>query len=282
MKNLYIQIVLFLLSVSVNLNNKALATDPTPGKFTTPKPPDRCLTSEEIFEKNKHLLCNDPKEIKNAEELMNEAVKHLERHATDTHDYKICENFVDSDMNLYKKKHEGHIDINKIDYTMHSYYDYNDIINEIWDPDTPNVFNNGDVKIVRVYNPNLVMIQHRYKKKSMDRQKYFYALATKTQISEGKTIIAMTSANINDHNPSGKKYENKIVQKANSFTTDINSEEDIKNGELKKVFVNIAGYLIEKKNRYADATYVESIDGHDSIKCKAHAGFCCFYYYTHA
>ncbi|CAD2100962.1 fam-a protein [Plasmodium vinckei petteri] len=282
MNKFYIQIVLFLLSVSVYLNDRALATEPTPGKSTTPKPSDRCLTSEEIYEKNKNLLCTDPKEIKNAEELMNEAVKHLERHATDMHDYEICKRFTDSDMNLYKKKHEGHTDVNKIDYTIYSCYDCNDIINEIWDPDTPNVFNKGDTKIVRVYNPNLVMIQHRYEKKSIGRQKYFYALATKVQISKDTTIIAMTSANINDHNPSGKKYENNIVEKANSFTTDINSEEDIKKGELEKVFVNIAGYLIEKKNRCADVTYVESIDGHSSIKRRPYPGLFCFCYYTHA
>ncbi|SCL95648.1 hypothetical protein PCHDK_000546400, partial [Plasmodium chabaudi adami] len=51
-------------------------------------------------------------------------------------------------------------------------------------------------KIVRVYSPNLVMIQQRYEDPMYGHPKYFYALAKKTQISKDKTIIAMTSANI--------------------------------------------------------------------------------------
>ncbi|SCM01094.1 hypothetical protein PCHDS_000048700, partial [Plasmodium chabaudi adami] len=131
----------------------------------------------------------------------------------------------------------------------------------------------------RVYNPNLVIIQQRYKKKIGSPQKYFYALATKVQISEDTTIIAYTSANINDHNPSGKKYENTIVKKANSFKTDINSEEDIRQGKLQKAFVNLAGYLIQKRGDRADVTYIESIDGHSSIKYTSWCGKCFKSYY---
>lgn len=69
----------------------------------------------------------------------------------------------------------------------------------------------------------------------------------------------MTSADINDHNPSRKKYKNKIIKNANLFKTDIDSEEDIRKGKLKKIFVNIAGYLIEKKADNLDITYIESV-----------------------
>lgn len=38
----------------------------------------------------------------------------------------------------------------------------------------------------------------------------------------------MTTPNINDHNPSKKIYKNKIIENANLFKTDIDSEEDIR------------------------------------------------------
>ncbi|SCL97966.1 Acidic phosphoprotein precursor PCEMA1, putative, partial [Plasmodium chabaudi chabaudi] len=132
----------------------------------------------------------------------------------------------------------------------------------------------------RVYNPNLVIIQQRYKKKCGSSQKYFYALVKKTQISEGTTVIVMTSANINDHNPSKKEYKNTIVESANLFTTDINSEEDIRQGKLKKAFVNLAGYQIQKRGDRADVTYIESIDGHTSIIRRACCGICMAGYYV--
>ncbi|WBY56155.1 fam-a protein [Plasmodium yoelii yoelii] len=221
--------------------------------------------SEEIYEKYKHLLCTNPEETINAQKVMNEAVTHLKSHAADMHAYKFCGTDFNYHMDLHKRNHEDRIKGEKIEYIIRDSDKYNEVINELWDPDHPNFLNNGSVKITRVYNPNLVMIQQRYKKKFGRRQKYFYALAAKVEVSEDTTIIVMTSANINDHNPSNKKYKNKIVKSANSFKTDVDSEDDIKQGKLKKAFVNIAGYVIQKY-RAVNVTYIESIDGHASIK----------------
>ncbi|EUD70733.1 hypothetical protein YYG_03855 [Plasmodium vinckei petteri] len=283
MNKFYIQITLFLLSIFLFVNNITLASEHAPKKFpqkapqrapqnvpqkappkgpnkaTTSEPTDRCLTTKEIDEKKKDLLCTNPKETKEAEELMSEVVKQLEIHATDMRNYKIYVSGTYPDPTLYKKKLENNTDVEKIEYEVYGFNKYDEIINEIWDPNHANPFNKGDVKIVRVYNPNLVMIQQRYKKKSRSSQKYFYALATKVQISENTTIIAYTSADINDHNPSTQKYQNTIVQKANSFKTDINSEEDIRKGQLTKTFVNLAGYYIQKRGNCVDITYVESV-----------------------
>ncbi|CAD2097539.1 fam-a protein [Plasmodium vinckei] len=302
MNKFYIQIVLFLLSIFVYVNNKVFATESAPkkvpqkvsqkippkvpqkdsNKSITPESTDPCLTSKEIYEKNKDLLCTNPEETKNAEELMNEAVKQLEIHATDMHGYKLCVVGIGSAPTLYKKKLENKADIEKIEYSVCSFNEYDDVINKIWDPDHANPFNPGDVKIARVYNPNLVIIQQRYKKEFGSSQKYFYAFATKVQISENTTVIAYTSANINDHNPSTKQYENKIVQKANSFKTNINSEEDIRKGKLRKTFVNLAGYYIKKHINCVDVTYIESIDGHASIKESSCCGMCFQVYYLNA
>ncbi|ETB56372.1 hypothetical protein YYC_05801 [Plasmodium yoelii 17X] len=218
-------------------------------------------SSKEIYEKNKHLLCTKPEEITEAVELMNEAVTHLEYHAT-SKDYKLCLKYPNNNTLFYKKKYEDNTNVEKIHFKIYNSDMYNDIINRLWDPDHPNFFNTGSVKIARVYNPNLVMIQQRYENDSSTRQKYFYALAAKTEISEDKTIIVITSADINDHHPSNKKYKNTIIENANLFKTDIDSEDDIRNGRLKKTYVNIAGYLIKNNDKFIDITYVESIDGH--------------------
>ncbi|VEV56201.1 fam-a protein [Plasmodium vinckei vinckei] len=265
MNKFYIQIVFFLLSVSVYMNNETLAAEAAPGKDKKSKSKVRYSTPEEIYKQNKGLLCTNPNEITNAVKLMNEAARHLEHHATCNDDYKPRK--WDSNLNhfLYKKKH-GDTVVQKMKLTYYHGHMYNEITNILWDPALANKFNNGSVKrkIARVYNPNLVIIQQRYKSWFGGPQKYFYALAAKFDISEKKTIIVMTSPNINDHHPSKKEYKNTIIESANLFKIDIDSENDIRKGKLKKTFVNIAGYLIEKKGPYVNITYLESIDGHTS------------------
>ncbi|EUD70917.1 hypothetical protein YYG_04041 [Plasmodium vinckei petteri] len=217
--------------------------------------------NDEVYQKNKHLLCTDLEETINAVKLMNEAVEHLEYHATSEDGYKLCRNYPNISLSYYKKKHEGHTNVLKVNLILCGSYVYNEVINMLWDPDLAKFFDVGFVKrkFARVYNPNIVIMQQRCKYWCMGRQEYFYALAAKAQKSENKTIIVMTSANINDHNPSKKKYQNRIIENANLFKTDIDSEDDIRKGKLKKTFVNIAGYLIQKKNTHIYITYVESV-----------------------
>ncbi|SCL91488.1 Acidic phosphoprotein precursor PCEMA1, putative [Plasmodium chabaudi adami] len=124
------------------------------------------------------------------------------------------------------------------------------------------------------------MIQQRYKDSSSDNWKYFYALATKADISEDTTIIVIVSADINDHNSKDKRsYRNKVIEKANLFKTDIDSEDDIRKGKLKKTFVNIAGCLVEKKTNNLDITYVGSVDYYASsyLKQIIRKALCCFF-----
>ncbi|EUD73120.1 hypothetical protein YYG_01155 [Plasmodium vinckei petteri] len=221
MNKFYIQIVFFLLCVSVYLNNKTLATESVPGKAPKTKSKNRYATSEEIYEKNKHLLCTNPEEIKQAEKLMDEAVIHLVHHVTNKDGYKFCGNNSVNNASYYKKKHEDHTDVIKINSYFYNSDKYNKIINRIWDPDSEKLLDTG--------------------------------------FAENKTIIVMTSANINDHYPSNKEYKNTIIENANLFKTDIDSENDIRKGKLQKTFVNIAGFLIEKKDKQIDINYVESL-----------------------
>ncbi|CAD2103346.1 fam-a protein [Plasmodium vinckei petteri] len=266
MNKFYIQIVLFLLSIFVYGNNEILAIEPAPEENTTPKSKSRYPTSEEIYEKNKHLLCKCSTQARNAAKLMNEAVKHLEYHATDIGNYESCKAGPNVREFLYKKKHKDHTVIEKIQYTISDSNKYNEIINKLWNSGTPNTFDKGSVKIVHMYNPNLLIIQQRYEKDSKGHQKYFYALATKAEVSKDKTIIAMTSLGIKDGRTSFRReYENPIIENVSSFYAYITPEDDIKNGELEKVLVNLAGYFIEKKGDNIEVTYIESIDGHASF-----------------
>ncbi|VTZ70700.1 fam-a protein [Plasmodium chabaudi chabaudi] len=264
MNKFYIQIVLFFLSVSVYLNNKILATELVPRTFTKTKSKKRYDTSQEIYEKNNHLLCTDPEELINAEKYMKEAVEHFKYHAMYLNGYQPIERNPNSSVFYFKKKHEGHI-VEKIERRVHHPDKYNEVVNMSWNFDHATFPNARSVKrkIARVYNPNLVVMQQRYRRWRLGRQKYFYALASK--ITENTNLIVMVSADINDHHPSKKKYENKIIKNTNVFKIDIDSEDDIRKGKLQKTFVNIAGYLIQKYDQYVDITFVASIDGHSCI-----------------
>ncbi|CAD2086372.1 fam-a protein [Plasmodium vinckei brucechwatti] len=267
MNKFYIQIVIFLLSIFIYVNNKTLATEPAPEENTKIKTESkkRYATSEEIYEENKQLLCTDHKEITNAVKLMSEAVIHFVYHATSEDNYKVCKQSSFCDKTLSTKKH-GDTDVQRFNCRYYNISKYNEIINLLWNPAFANQFNTASVqrKIARVYSPNFVIIQQRYKGWVGEREKYFYALARKIDISEDKTIIVMTSANINDHHPSEKEYKNTIIESANLFKFDIDSEDDIIKGRWEKTFVNIAGYLLEKTKSYVNITYIESIDGHTS------------------
>ncbi|SCL97013.1 fam-a protein [Plasmodium chabaudi adami] len=263
MNKFYIQIVFFLLSITLYANNKTLATEPALGKATKSKSKESYLTPIEIYLKNTDLLCNNRNEVINAEKLMNDAVKHLEYHATSEDGYEFVWEDPFKKLFYYQKEHEGHIKFNKFKYPVRDSDKYNEEINKLWDPYVGNLLDYVSTKrkIERVYSPNLIMIQQRYRNCCFGLQRYFYALVKKTQISKDKTIIAMTSANIIDHHPSTKKYKNKIIESANLFTTEVDSEDDIRNGKIKKTYVNIAGYLIEKKGDDLEITYIDAIDG---------------------
>ncbi|CAD2089735.1 fam-a protein [Plasmodium vinckei brucechwatti] len=256
MNKFYIQIALFLLSIFTYANNETLATEPAPKK----KSRKYCATSNEVYYEHKHLLCTDPKETKQAEKLMDEAVEHLKYHATSKNDYICYSKMPFKDIVFHKKNYYGQ-DVLKSTYVKSNSNKYYYVIDKLWDPDITNVFDNKHTKkkIVRVYNPNLVMIQQRYKDFCGGREKYFYALAKKVRISEDQTIIVMASANIYDGHPSKEIFINKIIESANLFETQINSEDDIRSGKLEKEFLNIGGYLIKKIPAHVSITSIKSI-----------------------
>ncbi|KEG02418.1 hypothetical protein YYE_03157 [Plasmodium vinckei vinckei] len=218
-------------------------------------------SAEEIYENNKHLLCTNPKETENAVEYMKEAVMHFKDHASDLDNFKRRPVIGDTYLVLYEKSHEGHTDFQKIQSIYDNPNEFDEIINKLWDPDSAKYPNATSVKrkIVRVYNPNLVLIQQRYKSSIFGRWKYFYALATKVEVTKYLTLIVMSSVNVIDHHPSKKEFKNTIIESANSFKIEVDSEEDIRQGKIKKTFVNIAGYYLQKYNSIIDCTFVSSV-----------------------
>ncbi|CAD2096535.1 fam-a protein [Plasmodium vinckei petteri] len=225
---------------------------------------------DSIYKKHKHLLCTKPAETRKAIEVMNEAVMLLQYHATTKSGYKHhCTTREGVDMYYRNNGNKTYIEKCKIKISNPNRYD--DIIYMLWDPNGPQKFDPNFIygKIIRSYNRNLLMVEKFYKNSMLSSKRYFYALAKKAHISEDTTIIVMASGNINDHNPFNKKtYKNKVLESINSFNTNVDFDEDVKNGYYKKTFVNLSGYLIRKKNDHVDVTFVNSMNFNALIPLK--------------
>ncbi|CAD2089712.1 fam-a protein, fragment [Plasmodium vinckei brucechwatti] len=104
---------------------------------TKAKPKKRCYTPEEIHKQNKHLLCTNPNEIKNAENFMNQAVTQLEHHATNNDSYDVCKWTPLHFATFYRKKHEDTI----VQRILFQYFHSNKISEErtIIVMDSPNI-----------------------------------------------------------------------------------------------------------------------------------------------
>ncbi|CAD2098362.1 fam-a protein [Plasmodium vinckei] len=264
MNKFYIQTALFLLSIFAYANNEALAAELAPGEDTKHQLRSRFATSEEIYENNKHLSCSDNKH-KRVINIMNEAVKQLEYYATSKDGYEVYAQSPNDSISYYVKKIDDETSILKVHLNIYSSSQYDDIINRLWDPNGSKFFNKGHVRVAHVCNPNLLQIIQFCKKDSIHYQKYFCAFASKAEISKDKTIIAMTSSNTSDSHHSYIEHENPILKNTYTFVNSLNPKDHFANGRYVKVFVNLAGYLIEKKGDDLEITYIESIKGHSSI-----------------
>ncbi|SCM09854.1 fam-a protein [Plasmodium chabaudi adami] len=277
----YIKIVFLLLSVVVYANNKALAAEPESGvealrrfakrsnarqNATLIKNAPPSIFSAAIYEQNKNRLCTDYGETQQAKNLMEKAVAHLLYYANIRDPYTLFRRY-DNDATLYSMKAEDNSNIDKLHLKVHNPNKYDELINTLWNSNITKDFGYTFIyeKIARVYDPNLVMVQHRIKNDTLEFQGYFYAFAAKVEISQDTTAIVYASANINDHNRLNQKpCTNVILKEANSFDGDINSEADIRNGDLAKLFVNLSGYLIKKNGERVDLFYINSMRLTDS------------------
>ncbi|CAD2091074.1 fam-a protein [Plasmodium vinckei brucechwatti] len=251
---------------SKNSTDKVNPNQVTPSKSSTDKVNSDSIILEnddldEIYEQNKSLLCKYPEETEKVTKVMDEAIAALQEYATNEDGYTLSYKYDNDAIRYYKQL--GKVNIGKLILKFPDSNRYNEIINILWDPNGAKVFDGNFIegKVIRVYNPNLAMIQKRYDSPGLRFQGYFYALTKKVKVSEDTTIITFASANIDDHNSKDKeKYTNPILKEINTFKTYINSDNYIRCGKLKKTFVNLSGFLIEKKDKYVNITCISSMD----------------------
>ncbi|VTZ67618.1 fam-a protein [Plasmodium chabaudi chabaudi] len=263
MNKIYMKTVFALLSLFVYASNKAIASDlhlrgPSSDNLISILAND---ASEDIYENNTHLICTDPEEARNAEKLMKEAVALLQYHTQNEEGYDLY-NIYDEDAAIYFKNHDG-IDIGKLELKIPGPDNYDDIVKILWDPNGAQLFDGNFIngKFMRIYDPNLVIVQLRSRSLVGLAQEYLCALAHKVEVSENETIIVHASANINDHNDTYEYgYRNSVLENANSFHAEIESDEDIRNGEIIKTYINLSGCIIKKEDDCVNLTCVNSID----------------------
>ncbi|KEG00734.1 hypothetical protein YYE_04565 [Plasmodium vinckei vinckei] len=206
-----------------------------------------------------NLLCTNPEEITKATEVMDEAITLLRNHAKNKDDYSLYHS--EKNANLYFTK-PGNPEAGKLSIIIQDPNKYDDIVTLLSNPNGAKYFDESFIsgKISRLYNTNLALLQQRHKSRIGSFKKYFYALMKKVNVTPKETIIAYVPTDINDHNNSNNKSFNKtILTKANSLRIDINSEEDIRKGKLKKMFVNVFGYIVKKETDHINITYVKFV-----------------------
>ncbi|VEV58357.1 fam-a protein [Plasmodium vinckei vinckei] len=255
----YIKITLALLSVVGCIQNIAFASE-------------TAATTNSLNKEYKQQLYIDPKEAKQAANVMAEALSVAKKLAIHTNDYK-----------LYSKKYEGaslyfkrvnNTDIAKLEVTIPDPNYYDSIISMLMDPRAPKNFYNAHVEgaISRIYDPNLVIIKQYYRNNSGPCQRYCHLLAKKTELSKDETAIVFVSPDVNDHDSkNNKNYVNPIIRRVNSFKPDINSRGSIRNRNALKMYVNLAAFFIKKEADCVKVTFVGSIDLNLSPKAKEHA-----------
>ncbi|CAD2094007.1 fam-a protein [Plasmodium vinckei brucechwatti] len=269
MNKRHIKIALALLSVVGYLQNIAFANENIPSTDSSNEESKQLLSAdiEEIgqllsinSEEVEQLLCTDPKEAKQAKGIVDEALAHLQYHAENTDDYYLYSK-EDEGAIIYFKSFNG-TDIGKLDLIIPNPDSYDNIINLLWNPNGAEYFDDSFIKgyPARIYNKNLGIVHQRHRN-IRSWHGYYNALANKIELSEDKTAIILVSSNMNDHDhKNNKDYINLIVESANSFKPDIDSEEDIRNGKLSKTYINLVGFIIKKEPDCVKLTYIISVD----------------------
>ncbi|SCM12378.1 fam-a protein [Plasmodium chabaudi adami] len=212
-------------------------------------------------EEAKQQLFIDPEEAKQAADVMADALALAQEHAQNTKDYKLYYK-KDDEAIIYFKNFKDTV-IGKLELIVPNPDSYDGIINMLMDPNGPkkiyNTFDEGTLS--RIYDPNLLIVRQQYKSIWGSWQRHFYALVNKVESSEDETAIIMVSLDVNDYN--NEKYKihvNPIVESANLFKPDINSQEDIRNKESKKMYINLVTFFIKKEENCVKVTFVGSID----------------------
>ncbi|SBS88447.1 fam-a protein [Plasmodium malariae] len=215
---------------------------------------------EEKIKKMKHLVCKNKEEIKKVNEIITEADKLLYKFAVEDNDYNKYSS-IDKESHLYFKKVKN-TDVGKLSLIFHDSSKLEKLIRVIWDENGTKKFDPHFIegKILRVYDKDLILIQQSYKGTLGNEGRYFYTLAHKKKINSESYIITCVSLNVNDNNKKGKSsFVNPFISSVNSFSIDIECDQEIMNSSLKKMFINLSGYYIKKENTSMKLTYISSV-----------------------
>ncbi|CAD2098023.1 fam-a protein [Plasmodium vinckei petteri] len=216
-------------------------------------------------EENKQQESLKLKEANQAENIMAKALALAQEHAKHTKDYKLYSNKNGATLHF---KRVNNVDIGKLEVTIPNPDSYTDIVNMLWYPNGAKSYNHLFDKgyLPKIYNPNLVIVQQRYRNPNKTWKTYCHALASKSQLSEDETAIVLTSSHMNDHDSKNTKiYLNPIVKSANTFNPEIDSEEDIRNGQLSKTYINLLAFIIKKEADCVKITHVSSVSNIENL-----------------
>ncbi|KEG04709.1 fam-a protein [Plasmodium vinckei vinckei] len=254
----YIKIALALLSVAGFMQNIAFASE-TDAATTSNDQVKQVL--HENDEDVQQEFYDDPDETKQADKTMFEALSLVKKHAKDTDDYEIYDKVDDEACIYYKKVND--VDIGKLELIIPNSDNYEGIINLLWNPQGAEHFDGAFIegRFIRMYNENLGILEQRHHCILKSWIGYYHALAKKFKLSENETAITMASSNINAHDPKNtRKFVNPLVKNAKLFNPVINSAEDIREGQLSKMYINLLGFIIKKEENCVKITYIISID----------------------
>ncbi|KEG00596.1 fam-a protein [Plasmodium vinckei vinckei] len=229
-------------------------------KSSSKKPGNSPVTnirSNKSDEEPTSLLCEDHEEIEKAKKNVNEAVILLQKLAASTNGYTI-DIQQNPDAIKYSKKF-GNIDIGKLNVKIPFTDNYNDIINMLWNPNGIQKFDGSLIhrKVVRVYNPNLIIMEQSRISRTQSSPQKRYALAARVKVSDDATVILCPSTTMNHLNDSDEEINMKeMLNNAKPIETDIDAEE-----ALMKLGNNISGFIIKKDDDEdeVDVTYINSI-----------------------
>ncbi|CAD2109189.1 hypothetical protein YYG_05048 [Plasmodium vinckei petteri] len=270
MNKIYMKTVFSLLTLFTYVSNKALGSELTSSKIMLSNSLKNPVIydPDEIYEKNKHRYLPDPEDENHAKEIMDEARTMFLQFVEDKSSFKFYGTY-DDNTSLYFMKYNDKY-VGKIHTKIHCPHTYNEIVKLLWDPNGEKEYNNNFIrgKVGCAYNPNLLLIQQRYRNGLMGSQDYFYALALKHQVSNNTTMIVKASANIKDHNRHKKNNENLLIKSANLFKFEIDHDEDIITGRLNHLVVDLSGYIITKNKEYVEIIHIDSFHDNYPITSK--------------
>ncbi|VTZ69964.1 fam-a protein [Plasmodium chabaudi chabaudi] len=253
----YMKTVFVVLSLVVCATNNVLAAESAPSTSNTPSAVDqRKAALEAKREEFKRMTCDDPEEIQAAMSLANEHVSLLLKIADNMDGFEPFHTYGQYCESYYKKF--GHIEIERFTGKMLGHYQYDYVINTIWNHDNLQKLDQKFIlgKPVRIYTPNLVLFEKLDIDQIHQSRKTKYALGAKAHISDDITVILCPTRVLKyDYDFHGNVNLKEMLERAEPIDEDADTEET-----LLKLNANVSGFVIKKiEDDKVDIIYLNAI-----------------------